>query len=162
MDLEHNILLHLLAALTVVLKLSAPSAQKNELDLEAVMETVKNLKQEIEADEGFMEVTTRRDFDIVEVERGGVRGDVEVIEISCCPVIRCQSVATMFMFPLYTTAPVQDQLHRAAVQPVPGCGRSLLQGGGGRDARPGQGPSQEAAGLQEDIHRGNTVLHIQT
>ena len=142
--------------------MSASSAQKNELDLEAVMETVKNIKQVNEADEGFMEVTTRRDFDIVEVERGGVREDVEVIEISCCPVIRCQSVATMFMFPLYTTAPVQDQLHRAAVQPVPGCAGSILQGGGGRGARPGQRPSQEAAGLQEDSHRGNTVLHIQT
>ena len=78
----------MLAALTVVLKLSASSAQKNELDLEAVMETVKNIKQENEADEGLMKVTTRRDFDIVEVERGGVREDVEVIEVTCCPVIR--------------------------------------------------------------------------
>ena len=146
----------------MVLKLSASSAQKNELDLEAVMETVRNIQQEKEADEASMEVTTRQDFDIVEVEQGGVREDVEVIEISCCPVIRCQSVATMFMFPLYTTAPVQDRLHRAAVPPVPGCGRSILQGGGGRGARPGQGPSQEAAGLQEGIHRGNPVLHIQT
>ena len=154
----------MLAVLTVVLKLSASSAQNNQLDLEAVMETVRNLKQENEADERFMEVTTRRDFDIVEVERGGVREDVEVIEVSCCPVIRCQSVATMFMFPLYTTAPVQDQLHRAAVPPLPGCAGSLLQGGGGRGTRPGQGqgPSQEAAGLQEGIHRGNPVLHIQT
>ena len=108
--------------------MSASSAQKNELVLEAVMETVRNIKQVNEADEASMEGTTRRDFDIVEVEQGGVRGDVEVIEISCCPVIRCQSVATMFMFPLYTTAPVQDHLHRAAVPPLPGCGRSLLQG----------------------------------
>ena len=129
------------------MKLSASSAQKKELDLEAVMETVRNIQQEHEADEGFTVVTTRRDFDIVEVERGGVREDVEVIEVTCCPVIRCQSVATMFMFPLYTTAPVQDQLHRAAVQPVPGCGGSLLQGGGGRGARPGQWSCQEAAGL---------------
>ena len=73
----------------MVVKLSAPSAQKNELDLEAVMETIKNIKQENEADEASMEVSTRRDFDIVEVERGGVREDVEVIEVSCCPVIRC-------------------------------------------------------------------------
>ena len=72
----------------MVVKLSAHSAQKKELDLEAVMETVRNIQQENEADEAFMEVTTRRDFDIVEVERGGVREDVEVIEVTCCPVIR--------------------------------------------------------------------------
>ena len=72
----------------MVLKLSASSAQKNELDLEAVMETVRNIQQEKEADEASMEVTTRQDFDIVEVERGGVREDVEVIEVTCCPVIR--------------------------------------------------------------------------
>ena len=147
--------------MTVVVKLSASSAQKNELDLEAVMKTVKNIKQENEADEASMEVSTRRDFDIVEVERGGVREDVEVIEVSCCPVIRCQSVAAMSHPPLHTV-PVQDQLHRAAVPPLPGCGGSLLQGGGARGARPGQRPSQEAAGLQEGIHRGNPVLHIQT
>ena len=67
MDLEHNILLHLLPALTVVLKLSASSAQKKELDLEAVMETVRNIKQENEADEGFMEVTTREMLSLVMV-----------------------------------------------------------------------------------------------
>ena len=48
------------------------------------------------------EVSTRRDFDIVEVERGGVREDVEVIEVSCCPVIRCQSMSAMSHHPLHT------------------------------------------------------------